>query len=66
MKRTMTVGYENRQSRGYYEGGTKRDLATRPKLVLANDFLKQSGFNIGDKITVQYSPGSVVISKLKP
>lgn len=62
----MTVGYENRQSRGYYESGITRDLPARPKLLLANDFLKESGFNIGDKVTVNYSPGSIVISKLKP
>lgn len=66
-KRQMTIGYQNRQGRAH--GGTgvgslARDLPTSPKLVIANHFLKSlSGFSVGDKVSVQYSPGSIIISK---
>jgi hypothetical protein len=54
----MTVSYQNRQ-------GRKRDLPTAPKLVIANHLLqKYSGFSIGDRITVQYLPESIIIRKL--
>ncbi|MDO8565828.1 MAG: hypothetical protein Q7S04_01410 [Candidatus Moranbacteria bacterium] len=68
MKRKMTIGYQNRQGRGYGGSGIgslSRDLPTSPKLVIANHFLKKlAGFSIGDKIMVTYSPGSIIISKL--
>jgi len=60
MKRQMTVGYQNRQS-------LKRDLPTIPKIVIANHFLKkQSGFSIGDKVLVHYSPNQIIITKVNP
>lgn len=68
MKRQMTVSYQNRQGRSYGGSGAgslSRDLPTAPKLVIANHFLKKlSGFCIGDKVTVQYSPGEIIISKI--
>lgn len=68
MIKTMTVSYQNRLSRGH--GGTgvgslSRDLPTAPKLVLANHFLnKLSGFSIGDKVSVEYLPNSIIIKQL--
>ena len=63
----MTISYQNRQGRGYGGSGVgslSRDLPTSPKLVIANHFLKNlSGFSIGDKIMVKYSPGLIIISK---
>ena len=67
MKRQMTVGYENRQSRGCGGSGVgtlSRDLKTAPKLIIANHFLTQNGFAIGDKIEVSYLPNQITISKL--
>lgn len=68
MKRQITIGYENRQSRGYGGSGIgslSRDLPTAPKIVLANHFIEEiSGFSIGEKVTVNFSPGSIIISKL--
>jgi len=67
MQRKMTISYQNRQGRGYGGSGVgslSRDLPTSPKLVIANHFLKNlSGFSIGDKIMVKYSPGLIIISK---
>ncbi len=69
MKKEITVSYQNRQSRGH--GGTgvgtlSRDLPTAPKLVLANHFLKNiSGFEINDKVSVEYLPDLIIVSKLK-
>lgn len=58
MKKEMTIGYQNRQGRSH-------DLPTAPKLVIANHFLKKlSGFCIGDKVTVQYLSGEIIISKI--
>jgi hypothetical protein len=58
MYKIMTVSYQNRQ-------GRTRDLPTAPKLVIANHLLqKYSGFSIGDRITVQYLPESIIIKKL--
>ena len=68
MQRKMTVSYQNRQGRSYGSSGIgslARDLPTAPKLVIANHFLKQSGFNIGDKVVVKYSLDQIIISKLK-
>jgi len=67
MKRQMTVSYQNRQSRGYGGSGVcslSRDLPTAPKLVIANHFLTQNGFKIGEKVQVEYSPNLIIISKL--
>ena len=57
MKKLMTVSYQHRQS-------LKRDLPTSPKIVIANHFLKElSGFSIGDKVLVHYSPNQIIITK---
>lgn len=62
----MTIGYQNRQGTPCgCNGSTARDLPTAPKLVIANHFLKKvSGFAIGDKIKVDYSPGQIIVSKI--
>jgi ribosomal protein L21E len=58
MKKQMTVSYQNRQ-------GTRGDLPTAPKIVLANHLIKKlSGFSVGDKVTVEYSPNVIIITKL--
>ena len=55
MIKTMTISYQNRQ-------GVHRDLPTAPKLVLATHLIKKiSGFSIGDKVTVEYSPNQIII-----
>jgi len=59
MKKLITVGYQHRQS-------LKRDLPTSPKIVIANHFLRQSGFSIGDKVLVHYSPNQIIITKVNP
>jgi hypothetical protein len=57
MHKTMTVSYQNRQ-------GRTRDLASVPKIIIANHLLEQSGFLIGDKVTVEYKTSSIIIRKL--
>jgi hypothetical protein len=57
MNKIITIGYQNRQ-------GKRRDLASVPKIIIANHLLEQSGFLIGDKATVEYSPSSIIIRKL--
>ena len=62
MERTIKIGYENRQSRS---SKYSRDLETVPKILLANHFLKdRSMFSVGDMVSVQYLPNSVIIKKL--
>ncbi|MBU1557811.1 hypothetical protein KKC45_02520 [Patescibacteria group bacterium] len=59
MKKEITISYQNRQ-------GVRRDLPTSPKIVLSNHFIKKiSGFSIGDKVVVHYSPNSIIINKIK-
>ncbi len=54
----MTVSYQNRQ-------GKTRDLASVPKIILANHLLKKlSGFLIGDKVNVEYLPNQIIIKKI--
>lgn len=57
MKRQMTILYQHRQ-------GVRNDRPTAPKIVIANHFLVQNGFSIGDKVTVKYSSNLITISKL--
>lgn len=58
LKKEIKISYQNRH-------GVRGDLPTAPKLVLANHLLqKYSGFSIGDKVNVEYSLGSITISKL--
>jgi len=62
MQRIMTISYQNRQSCGI----RSHDLLPAEKLVIVNRLLKSlSGFAIGDKVSVDYSPGQVVITKFK-
>ncbi|OGI66947.1 hypothetical protein A2823_02495 [Candidatus Nomurabacteria bacterium RIFCSPHIGHO2_01_FULL_41_91] len=60
----MTVGYQNRSSRGYGGSGVgslSRDLPSVPKILLANKFLLENCFSIGSKAYVYYSPGEIII-----
>ena len=58
MNKVMTVSYQNRQ-------GKKKDLASVPKIILANHILKKiCGFSIGDKVSVEYSTDQIIIKKL--
>ena len=58
MKKEIKISYQNRH-------GIRGDLPTAPKLVLANHLLKKiSGFSIGDKVNVEYSPNLIIIKKL--
>ena len=67
-QRIMTVGYQNRNSRGYGGSGIgslSRDLPTAPKIVLANHIIQKiCGFSIGEKVNIEYLQGSIIISKL--
>ena len=67
-QRIMTVGYQNRNSRGYGGSGIgslSRDLPTAPKIVLANHIIQKiCGFSIGEKLLVEYSPSLITIKKL--
>ena len=67
MQKTMTVGYQNRTSRGYGGSGVgtlSRDLQAVPKIILANKLLLENGFSIGSKMSVYYSPGEIIIKTL--
>ena len=57
MYKILTVSYQNRQ-------GKTRDLASVPKIILANHLLEQSGFLIGNKVSVEYLLNQVIIKKL--
>jgi len=69
MIKHITISYQNRISRGYGGSGVgmlNRDLPTAGKLVLANHFLKNiSGFEINEKVSVEYIKDTIIISKLK-
>jgi hypothetical protein len=54
MHKTITVSYLNRQ-------GRTRDLASVPKIILANHTLEKCGFLIGKKVNVYYSPFEIII-----
>ena len=58
LKKEIKISYQNRH-------GVRGDLPTAPKLVIANHSLKnESGFSIGDKVSVEYLKGSIIITKL--
>ena len=58
MKKQIKIGYQNRT-------GIKRDYPAVPKIIIANHFLKEhSGFSIGDKAFVRYSPNQIIITKV--
>lgn len=57
MHKNITISYQNRQ-------GKRRDLASVPKIVIANHLLEQSGFSIGDKVNIHYLPNQIIIKKL--
>ncbi len=58
MKKEITIGYQNRYN-------IRGDLPTVPKIMLANSHLKElSGLSIGDKVTVEYLPDSIIIKKI--
>ena len=52
----MTISYQNRQ-------GKTRDLASVPKIVIANKSLSHSDFSIGNKISIEYLPNQIIIKK---
>jgi len=68
MKKQITIGYQNRQSRGHGGSGIgslSRDLPTAPKLVLANHYMKTiSNFGISEKVNVEYLPEQIIISRI--
>lgn len=43
--------------------GQGKDYATTPKIVLQGKWLKQTGFCVGDKITVECQPDKLTITK---
>jgi len=54
----ITISYQNRQ-------GKTRDLASVPKIILANHILKKiCGFSIGDKVNIEYLPYQIIIKKI--
>jgi hypothetical protein len=54
MHKIMTVSYQNRQ-------GKRNDLASVPKIILANHILEKCGFLTGKKVNVYYSPCEIII-----
>jgi hypothetical protein len=54
MNKTITVSYQNRQ-------GKTRDLASVPKIIIANHLLEKSGFLIGKKVNIEYLPNQIII-----
>lgn len=50
----MTISYKALKS---FEGAV-------PMIRIANCFLKSMGFNIGDKVSVQYGKEEIIIKKL--
>ena len=62
MQKIIKIGYENRISRSVKYS---RDLESVPKLLLANHYIKDlSLFTVGDLVSVEYSPNSIIIKKL--
>lgn len=57
MKKIMTVGYKC--------GERLAPRMPTSKIVIANRFLEQSGFNIGNKMTIEYLPDEIIIRKIK-
>ena len=57
MKRIIKISYQNRS-------GRTRDLPSVPKLMVANHFLKQSGFSIGTIAEIYYLPNKIIIKKV--
>ena len=58
MKKQMILSYQTRR-------GRHGDLPQAPKLIISNHLLKKiSGFNVGDKITVEYYKNQIIIKKL--
>jgi hypothetical protein len=58
MIKEMKIYYQHRN-------GIRGDLPTVPKLVIANHILEKiCGFSIGDKVTIEYVKGSIIITKL--
>ena len=53
----IKISYQNRY-------GKFGDLPTVSRIILANRFLKQSGFLVSDKASVEYSPNTIIIRKL--
>ena len=57
MKKQIKISYLNRQ-------GVTRDIVIE-KIVLTNHYIKDiSGFQISDKVNVEYIKDSIIISKL--
>ncbi|MFA6386147.1 MAG: hypothetical protein WCW04_00015 [Candidatus Paceibacterota bacterium] len=57
MHKNITISYQNRQ-------GNRRDLASVPKIIIANHLLEESGFLIGDKVDIEYLSNQIIIKKL--
>mgnify|MGYP001586862943 FL=1 len=59
--RIMTVTYSTNSEAGY--GGWYSAGALKPMIRIANRFLLNAGFNVSDKILVEYQDGVVIIRK---
>lgn len=58
MKKVLTISYQNRY-------GARGSLPTAPKIILSNHIIEKiCGFSIGEKLLVEYSKSSIIISKL--
>ncbi len=57
MKKIIKISYQNRQ-------GRFRDLQSVPKLLVANKFLFDAGFSIGDSAEINYGNREIIIRKI--
>ena len=58
MTKEIKIQYQNRES-------VYGNIPAVPKIILASKMLKDlSGFSIGDRASVEYSPNQIIISKL--
>ena len=57
----MTVTYSTDSEAGY--GGWHSVGELKPMIRIANRLLQRAGFNVSDKILVEYQDGAVIIRK---
>src|SRR3989338_5797832 len=61
-ERKMTVAYAPASTTCYVN--QSRTIEQKPMIRICNRFLLESGFNVGNKITVQYGDGIITIRKI--